>query len=183
MSVRTLGLIGSAAGGVEQIRPALIEPAIARGWRVAVTLTPAAGAWLRALGEVERIEQVTGLPCRVEPRLPGAGRPHPPIDRYLACPATANTVAKLALGLADNQALTTLGEAMGTPGIPVVVFPKINVTQVRHPAWKSHVETLRQADVQLLTGDDYWPLQGPRNDQALEIPWLKILDAALNDRA
>ncbi|MEV0705238.1 hypothetical protein AB0I53_46010 [Saccharopolyspora sp. NPDC050389] len=28
MSVRTLGLIGSAAGGVEQIRPALIESAI-----------------------------------------------------------------------------------------------------------------------------------------------------------
>ncbi|MEV0049659.1 hypothetical protein AB0H34_04070 [Saccharopolyspora shandongensis] len=64
-SERTLGLIGSA-GGVEQIRPALIEPAIAQDWRVAVTLTPAAGAWLRELGEVERIEQVTGLPKELD---------------------------------------------------------------------------------------------------------------------
>lgn len=41
-----LGLIGSAAGGLERIRPALIEPAIARGWQVAVTLTPT-GGWIR----------------------------------------------------------------------------------------------------------------------------------------
>ncbi|MBB5154565.1 flavoprotein [Saccharopolyspora phatthalungensis] len=178
MGARTLGLIATAAGGVERIRPALIEPAMARGWQVAVTLTPTAGRWLRALGETERIEQVTGLPCRVESRLPSDGRPHPPIDCYLACPTTANTVAKLALGLADNQALTTLGEAIGTPEIPVVVFPKINITQVRHPAWKSHVETLTAAGVRLLTGDEYWRLYGPRNDQAQEIPWSRILEAA-----
>ncbi|PKW13113.1 flavoprotein [Saccharopolyspora spinosa] len=176
MSEWTLGLIGSAAGGVEKIRPALIEPAIARGWRVAVTLTPTAGWWLREFGETERIEQVTGLPCRVESRLPSDGRPHPPIDCYLACPATANTVVKLALGIADNQALTTLGEAIGTPETPVVIFPKINITQVRHPAWKSHTETLREAGVELLTGDDYWPLHDPREKR--EIPWLQILDAA-----
>ncbi|MCI2424067.1 flavoprotein [Saccharopolyspora sp. K220] len=176
--MRTLGLIGSAAGGVERIRPALIEPAIARGWRVAVTLTPTAGGWLRPLGEIERIEQVTDLPCRVEPRQPTDARPHPPIDCYLVCPASANTVAKLALGLADNQALTTLGEAIGTPEMPVVVFPKINVTHVRHPAWRSHTETLATAGVQLLTGDDYWPLQGPRSGQTPEIPWSKILEAA-----
>jgi hypothetical protein len=172
-----LGLIGSAAGGVEQIRRALVDPAISRGWRVAVTLTPTAGSWLRALGEVELIEQATGLPCRVESRLPGDTRPHPPIDCYLACPATANTVAKLALGIADNQALTTLGEAIGTPEIPVVIFPKINITQVRHPAWKSHEQTLTEAGVRLLTGEDYWPLNGPRSTETPEIPWSKILRA------
>lgn len=31
MSTPTLGLIGSAAGGLENIRTSLIEPAIARG--------------------------------------------------------------------------------------------------------------------------------------------------------
>ncbi|MER7013195.1 flavoprotein [Saccharopolyspora sp. NPDC000359] len=173
--MRTLGVIGCGAGGVEELRTALVEPAIARGWQVAVTLTPTAGGWLRAVGEVERISGVTGFPCRVEPRLPGQGRPHPDIDCYLVCPATANTVVKLALGIADNQALTTLGEAIGTPGVPVVVFPKINATQVRHPAWKSHVDTLRAADVRLLL-DEEFAAHGPRSGGAPAIPWAEALD-------
>ncbi|MFB9568623.1 flavoprotein [Saccharopolyspora hordei] len=173
--MRTLGVIGCAAGGVEVLRTELVEPALARGWRVAVTLTPTAGTWLRATGEVERISQVTGLPCRVEPRLPGAGRPHPEIDCYLVCPATGNTVVKLALGIADNQALTTLGEAIGTPGLPVVVFPKVNATQVRHPAWQSHVDTLRAAGVHLLL-DERFAEHGPRSGKAPGIPWSRVLD-------
>ncbi|WP_372907179.1 flavoprotein [Saccharopolyspora indica] len=171
--MRTLGVIGCGAGGVEGLRDGLVEPAIGRGWRVAVTLTPTAGAWLRAIGEVERIAQATGLPCRVEARLPGEGRPHPDVDCYVACPATANTVVKLALGIADNQALTTLGEAIGTPGVPVAVFPKINATQVRHPAWQSHVDTLRAAGVHLLL-DDQLAARGPRS--GLGIPWAGVLD-------
>ncbi|WP_374703902.1 flavoprotein [Saccharopolyspora kobensis] len=173
--MRTLGVIGCGAGGVERLRGELVEPAIERGWQVAVTLTPTAGEWLRAIGEVERISQVTGLACRVEARLPGAGRPHPDIDCYVACPATANTVAKLALGIADNQALTTLGEAIGTPGVPVVVFPKINATQVRHPAWQSHVDALRTAGVHLLL-DDQFAAHGPRSGNAPGIPWSGVLD-------
>nr|WP_177241864.1 flavoprotein [Saccharopolyspora antimicrobica] len=173
--VRTLGVIGCGAGGVEGLRGELVEPAIDRGWQVAVTLTPTAGEWLRAIGEVERISQVTGLPCRVEARLPGEGRPHPDIDCYVACPATANTVVKLALGIADNQALTTLGEAIGTPEVPVVVFPKINATQVRHPAWQSHVDTLRAAGVHLLL-DDQFAAHGPRSGNAPGIPWSEVLD-------
>ncbi|SEG90395.1 Flavoprotein [Saccharopolyspora kobensis] len=168
-------MIGCGAGGVERLRGELVEPAIERGWQVAVTLTPTAGEWLRAIGEVERISQVTGLACRVEARLPGAGRPHPDIDCYVACPATANTVAKLALGIADNQALTTLGEAIGTPGVPVVVFPKINATQVRHPAWQSHVDALRTAGVHLLL-DDQFAAHGPRSGNAPGIPWSGVLD-------
>ncbi|MDA3627417.1 flavoprotein [Saccharopolyspora sp. WRP15-2] len=174
--MRTLGVVGCGAGGVEGIRGGLVEPAISRGWRVAVTLTPTAGSWLRATGELERIEEVTGLACRVEPRLPGEARPHPDIDCYLLCPATANTVVKLALGIADNQALTTLGEAIGTPGLPVVVFPKINATQVRHPAWQSHVDTLRATGTHVLL-DEEFAMHGPRSGQAPEIPWSGILDA------
>ncbi|MET8130082.1 hypothetical protein ABZV67_43875 [Streptomyces sp. NPDC005065] len=38
-----LGVVGTAADGVEQLRTGLVEPAIALGWQVAVTLTPNAG--------------------------------------------------------------------------------------------------------------------------------------------
>lgn len=177
MSTPTLGLIGSAAGGLEKIRPALIEPAIARGWQVAVTLTPTAGVWLEASGELEQIESATGLPARVAPRMPTEASPHPPIDCYLVCPASSNTVAKLALGLSDNQALTTVCEAIGGQAVPVVVFPRINAAHTRQPAWDSHIEALRSAGVHLLIGDEYWPLHEPRSAPGKDLPWSKILDA------
>jgi hypothetical protein len=177
MSTRALGVIGSAAGGLETIRECLIEPAIHRGWRVAVTLTPTAGTWLQATGELEAIEAVTGLPARVSPRMPTEASPHPPIDCYLVCPATANTVAKLALGLSDNQALTTVCEAIGAGVVPVVVFPRINAAHTRQPAWNSHIHALRSAGVHLLTGDDYWPLHEPRSAPGKDLPWTNILDA------
>jgi hypothetical protein len=37
-----VGLVCCAAGGVEGVREGYVEPALARGWRVAVTLTPTA---------------------------------------------------------------------------------------------------------------------------------------------
>ena len=51
MSTRTLGLIGSAAGGLERIRPALIEPAIARGWQVAALDAAIVDAVAEVVGE------------------------------------------------------------------------------------------------------------------------------------
>ncbi|MGW6770473.1 flavoprotein [Streptomyces sp. NPDC055037] len=35
---------------------------------------------------------------------------------YMVAPASTNTVAKLAMCIADNQALTQVGEAIGTLG-------------------------------------------------------------------
>ncbi|WP_329383966.1 flavoprotein [Streptomyces sp. NBC_01716] len=173
-----LGVVASAAGGVTSLRTGLVEPAIAHGWQVAVTLTPAAGRWLRASGELARLEALTGLPVRDEPRLPTDPRPHPPVDCFVAAPATANTVAKLALGIADNQALTHLTEALGTPGLPVIVFPAINAAHARHPAWPAHVANLHRAGVHLIEGPDVWPLQEPRaNPPARELPWAEILRA------
>ncbi|WP_432535769.1 flavoprotein [Kineococcus arenarius] len=52
-------------------------------------------------------------------RLPRQQRPHPDPDPdpdpdcWVVAPATAGTVAKLALGIADNQAVTPVCEAIG----------------------------------------------------------------------
>ncbi|MEU6544090.1 flavoprotein [Streptomyces sp. NPDC046859] len=172
-----LGVVGSAAGGVEALRTGLVEPAMDRGWQVAVTLTPTAGKWLRVIGEVERLAKLTGLPVRDEPRLPGEDRPHPPVDCYVVAPASANTVAKLATGLMDNQALTQVGEAIGTLGLPVVVFPRVNAAHARHPAWQGHVDALRAGGVHVVYGPDVWPLYEPREAPAeRELPWAAVLD-------
>lgn len=96
---------------------------MARGWRVAVTLTPTAGRWLRMSGEADRLEELTGLPVRDEPRLPGEPRPHPKVDCYVVAPASANSVAKLATGIADNQALTQVGRPSAPWGYRSSSFP------------------------------------------------------------
>ncbi|MFE8007811.1 hypothetical protein [Streptomyces sp. NPDC057418] len=72
-----LGVMGTAADGVEQPGTGLVKPAITHGRQVAVTLTPNAGRWLNADGERNRLEALTGLPVRNTPRLPAEPRPHP----------------------------------------------------------------------------------------------------------
>ncbi|WP_406321282.1 flavoprotein [Streptomyces sp. NBC_01637] len=173
-----LGVVGTAADGVEQLRTGLVEPAIGLGWQVAVTLTPNAGQWLRANGEMDRLEAVTGLPVRDTPRLPTEARPHPVANCYVVAPASANYVAKLATGIADNQALTQVSEALGTIDVPVVVFPRVNAAHVRHPAWDRHVAALRKADVELIHGPDVWPLYEPREGPAVrQLPWAAIMES------
>lgn len=177
MAERVLGLVGSGSGGVEELLPGLIRPAQEQGWSVAVTLTPTAGRWLRDSGTLAEIEAATGFQVRVEPRLPHEQSPHPPVDCFLVAPASANTVAKLALGIADNQALTQLHEAIGTRDLPIVVFPRVNAAHARHPAWEGHLEALRKAGVRLVYGDDVWPLHEPRSSPGRGLPWSAVLDA------
>ena len=176
----TLGLVGSAAGGLELLLPRLIEPLQERGWQVALTLTPTAATWLDATGDIEKIEQVTGYPVRWQPRLPNEESPHPAVDCYAVVPATSNTVGKLALGLADNQALTQVCEAIGLGTVPIVVFPRINAAHARQPSWDNHIALLRKAGVQLVMGDDVWPLHEPRSAPGKELPWAAIIETIVS---
>lgn len=170
-----IGVVASAAGGVEHLRVGLVEPLVRLGHEVAVTLTPTAGRWLEQIGEIGKLEAVTGLPVRVEPRLPGEPRPHPKADAYAVVPASANTVAKLALGIGDNQALSVLCEGVGS--VPMLVFPRVNAAHARHPSWQSHIDVLRSAGVRLLYGEEVWPLREPREEDGRPVPWEAILSA------
>lgn len=172
-----VGLVACSAGGVEEIRERLIEPFHAFGWRVAVTLTPTAAIWLDAIGELTKIEDTTGYIVRHAPRMPSEESPHPNVDCYVVAPASANTVAKLALGIADNQALTQVCEAIGGRTVPVVVFPRVNAAHAGQPAWDNHIAALRRAGVRLVYGDDVWPLHRPRSAPGRQLPWQAIIDA------
>lgn len=173
---RVVGLVVCAAGGLLAVRTGFVEPALRRGWRVAVTATPTAARWLADGGESARIEQATGLPVRHRPRRADEPSPHPPVAGWAVAPATANTVAKLALGIADNQALSAVGEALGDPRTPIVVFPRINAAHARHPAWAGHLSALRTARVEIVDGD-LWPLHEPGSAPPdRDLPWAAILD-------
>lgn len=173
-----VGVVAAAAGGVETLRQGLVLPLLQAGHQVAVTLTPTAAEWLDSLGEVDAIADATGLPVRSKPRLPGQSSPHPKLDAYVGAPLTANTVAKLATGIADNQAMTLLCENIGIDS-PMILFPRINAAHARQPAWSDHIERLRSAGCQLAYGADAWPLYEPRTAGSRELPWPLILDMTL----
>ncbi|WP_460776195.1 bifunctional phosphopantothenoylcysteine decarboxylase/phosphopantothenate--cysteine ligase CoaBC [Microbacterium sp. GXF7504] len=95
-------------------------------------------------------------------------------DLVIVAPATANTLAKMATGLADDLLGTTL---LATTA-PVVVAPAMHTEMWRHPATVANVETLRARGVHVvgpaegpLTGGDSGPGRMSEPDE--------IADAAL----
>lgn len=60
-------------------------------------------------------------------------------DLFLVAPATANTIAKMAGGVADNLLLTTYLSAR----CPVFIAPAMDSDMLKHPATIINIETLK----------------------------------------
>ncbi|GAA1986988.1 flavoprotein [Amycolatopsis minnesotensis] len=156
---RDLGLVASACGGLDtRFAAEIVAPAVERGWRPAITLTPTAARWLEHTGGLGEVDALVDLPVRSTSRLPGDPRPHPDPDVFLFAPASANSLAKLALGIADNQALTVLGDVLGSPSVHVVVAYQVVDARRHHPAWQRHLDTLAEGGVALHRIDTRKPL-------------------------
>ena len=67
-------------------------------------------------------------------------------DLLLVAPCTANTLAKLALGLADN----VLGTMALTVQCPLLICPAMDGEMWAHPTVQSHAETLRSRGATLV---------------------------------
>lgn len=171
---KTIGVVVCAAGGALDSGPELVKPLLDLGYRVAVTLTPTVTSWFES-EEIAELAEATGLPVRSMPRGPRERSPHPRIDCFVVAPASANYVAKLSTGVADNQALTQVSETLGT-STPIVLFPRVNAAHTRHPAWEENIARLRRADVHLIEGPDIWPLHEPRaGAPSRPLPWEYIV--------
>jgi phosphopantothenoylcysteine decarboxylase/phosphopantothenate--cysteine ligase len=132
----------------------LARLAVKAGHAVRVVQTEAAE---RFVGRAT-FEGITGAPVLVDDFEPDPARgaypgdpapDHAPIshlelvaraDAFAIAPASANTIAKLAGGLADNL-LTSA--ALASPA-PLVVAPAMNDRMWSHPATRANVETLRR---------------------------------------
>jgi phosphopantothenoylcysteine decarboxylase/phosphopantothenate--cysteine ligase len=62
-------------------------------------------------------------------------------DLFLVAPCTANTLAKIALGIDDTPVTTFATTAIGR-GMPVIVAPAMHGSMYRHPALAGHLERL-----------------------------------------
>lgn len=118
------------------------------GAEVDVVMTEAATRFVAPL----TFEALTGRPAYTDMwRTGGAGLPthiaHVGLahaaDLLVIAPATANTIAKLAMGLADNL-LTTLALAATCP---ILLAPAMDAGMWSHPATQANVATLRARGV------------------------------------
>ncbi len=157
MSRLLLGVSGGIAA-YKAVQTARL--AVKAGHAVRVIQTPASE---RFVGRAS-FEAITGAPVLVsewEPDpLRGAfpGDPEParaPIshlalvehaDLFLIAPATANTLAKLATGQADNL----LTAAALAAACPVLIAPAMNDRMYRHPATQANLATLAERGVVLI---------------------------------
>ena len=76
-------------------------------------------------------------------------------DLVIVAPATANFIAKMAAGLADDL----LGTSLLATTAPVVVAPAMHTEMWRHPATIHNVEVLRSRGVHVIGPED-GPLTG-----------------------
>ena len=71
----------------------------------------------------------------------------------VVAPITFNTVGKLACGIADTYAHSTLCEALGD-GLSILAVPMVNNRLWSHPAWAPNVDRLTGAGVRWLSIHD-----------------------------
>jgi phosphopantothenoylcysteine decarboxylase / phosphopantothenate---cysteine ligase len=153
-------LLGVSGGIAAYKAVELVRLATGAGHSVRVVQTPAS---LQFVGRAT-FEGVTGAPVLVDEFEPDPARgafpgdpalDHNPIshlelvarcDVLVVAPASANTVAKLAHGLADN--LLTSAALANTS--PLVLAPAMNTHMYEHPATQANLELLRSRGAQIV---------------------------------
>ena len=122
-----------------------------RGFQVQVVMTRAAQEFVRPLtfAALSGQKVITDMFAGHEPNVDSAVE-HisvaESIDALLVAPATADTLAKFANGLADDF-LSTLYLATKAP---VIVAPAMNVNMWEHPATQKNIATLRARGVRVV---------------------------------
>ncbi|MBQ2321933.1 MAG: bifunctional phosphopantothenoylcysteine decarboxylase/phosphopantothenate--cysteine ligase CoaBC [Bacteroidales bacterium] len=141
-------LVGVTGGIAAYKTPMLVREFVRRGAEVKVVMTPMARQFVTPL----TLATVSKNPIVVDFFDPENGQWNSHVslgtwtDAYVIAPATANTLAKMANGMADNLLLTTYLSAR------CVVFaaPAMDLDMMSHPATVKNIETLRERGVEII---------------------------------
>jgi len=139
----------AVGGGIAAYKAAeLVRRLRERGCEVRVTMSRAAAQFVSPL----TFQALSGHPARLDLLDPAAeaGMDHIELarwaERMLVAPATADLMARLAAGIADDLP-TTLSLATEAP---LYLAPAMNQAMWRHPATQGNVETLRRRGAVIL---------------------------------
>lgn len=144
-------LVG-VTGGIAAYKTALlIRDLVKRGAEVKVVMTEKAKEFITPL----TLATLSKNPVLVDFFDPTDGRWNSHVslglwaDAYIIAPATANTLAKMAHGMADNLLTTTYLSAR----CPVFVAPAMDLDMYAHTATQENLSILRQRGVQFIEPD------------------------------
>jgi phosphopantothenoylcysteine decarboxylase / phosphopantothenate---cysteine ligase len=133
-------VVVGVTGGIAAYKACeLVRLLVAAGHDVIPVVTPGAERFVRA-------ETFLALARRSDP---GTRSAYPHLERadlLVIAPLTANTLAKLAHGLADNL----LTEAALAHDGPILVAPAMNTRMWEHPATQANIELARGRGVELI---------------------------------
>jgi len=141
------------SGGIAAVKiPDLIRRLIAQGARVTPVLTQSGTQFVTPLSiaALARSKVYTELFDLTEEAQMGHIELSRAADLVLVAPATAQIMAKMAQGMADDLA-TTLLLATDTP---VMIAPSMNVRMWQHPATQRNLKQLQEDGVQIIGPND-----------------------------
>ncbi|MFI7022687.1 flavoprotein [Micromonospora sp. NPDC049900] len=171
-----LQIVVCAAGPAADVTQ-LINAAQKRSWTTAVTATPIGIDFI----DVPAIEELTGTEVRSSYRAsPGDRRQLPTADALVIAPATYNSINKIAIGLADNYAMTSVAELIGRQ-VPTVIVPFVNAAFAARLPFRHAVASLRDEGVHVLLGpENRWEPHPPGsgNGRQRAFPWTTAFEAA-----
>ena len=140
-----VGITGSIAA---YKAASLVRLLVKEGAEVKVVMTELAKQFITPL----TLATLSKHPVMVEFYNPENGDWHSHVDMglwadlYLIAPATANTLGKMAHGIADNLLLTTYLSAK----CPVMVAPAMDLDMYRHPATRQNLHILQSYGVRVI---------------------------------
>nr|MDO8116334.1 bifunctional phosphopantothenoylcysteine decarboxylase/phosphopantothenate--cysteine ligase CoaBC [Candidatus Sigynarchaeota archaeon] len=77
------------------------------------------------------------------------GKNVPTADIVLVCPATANTISKIASGIDDTPVTTVVTTAFGS-GIPIIIVPAMHECMYHHPILDENITKLKRLGVEFI---------------------------------
>lgn len=120
------------------------------GFEVKVLMTPAARKFITPLTLQVLSKNQVGLDVMIEddPQRIEHIDIGKETDIFLVAPASANTIAKLAMGLADNMVTST---ALALPqGTKKILAPAMNTKMLEHPATQRNLKLLQDYGYQII---------------------------------
>ncbi len=145
-------IIVGVCGGIAAYKTAyLVREIVKQGGEVRVVMTSMAKQFITPL----TMATLSKNPIMVDFFDPenGAWNSHVSLgtwaDAMVIAPATANTIAKMANGIADNLLLTTYLSAR----CPIIIAPAMDLDMYAHPATQQNIDLLKQRGVVVVDPD------------------------------
>jgi phosphopantothenoylcysteine decarboxylase/phosphopantothenate--cysteine ligase len=149
MDFRNRTVVLCVGGGIAAYKACEVARLVVKGGgRVRVAMTPAATRFVAPL----TFQALSGAPVLVDLLDPAAESTYGHLalarmaDLVVVAPATADLVARLRAGMADDAVTTTVLAAT----CPVLVAPAMNTRMWRHPATQENLAVLRARGVHLV---------------------------------